>query len=1139
MENSYYNHANRAYFLCKSYLFVKFFVIFLFIANVTLANGNGTSELYDIKKGTLLEYFKDIEKETGYVFIYSKDIRPSLNQVVSVDLSRKKTITEKLSALFEKTNLVYEINGKQIVVKRKTAVKKNLSSQPQEPRRITGTITDTKGEPIIGANIKEVGTFNGIISDINGRFALSVNPNAVLEISYIGYVTTTVPVKDNKVLSIEIKEAEQSLEEVVVVGYGKQKKESVTASIASISRKELVQTQQSNISNMLVGRMPGLIAFQRSGAPGEDASSLLIRGVSTFTDNTAPLIMIDGIERTNFDGIDPNEVESLNILKDASATAIYGVKGANGVVLITTRKGERGRPRLSYSGNFALQQSTQLPSYLNSADYATLYNEALENDSRVSGSTYQPKFTDKDIELYRNGFDPILHPNTNWIDDFLRKFSTRTQHNINLSGGTERVKYFISGSYFDQTGIYKHTKIDSDHDVNPRNTRYNFRTNFDFQITRDFSTTVQMAAQIGRVITPGSGNSGIWQAISFANPLSSPGLVDNKIVRIQDGLGSVNPWQTLLSNGYQKDNRNNINTTLRLNYDLSSLLTKGLSVHGSIAYDSYYYSRKKYSKTFPYYLARRDAEDPDYIYLIPQSEESIWSVSTGWDKNRKVYMEFGIDYNRTFGLHKTTALILYNQSKYYSPSLQYYVPNAYQGLVGRLTYEYASRYLAEFNMGYNGTENFAKGKRFGFFPAVSLGWVISEEKFFPKNNIVKYLKVRGSYGEVGNDQIGGDRFLYLPSSYGAASDSGVNKYNFGLASNPYTSLMIVENKIGNPDLTWEKAKKMNVGVDINLFNNCLTASFDIFKEKRNNILANRSTSPMIIGANLPAYNFGEMENRGWEMDLNFRHHIQDFHYWARFNYSFARNEIIYMDEVQKRYDYQMTTGRRKNQFFGLIFDGYYNSWEEINALDRPKSSWSGNQLQPGDVKYVDVNRDGVIDDYDMVPIGYTPVPEIIYGFSFGAQYKGFDFSVTTYGAFGAQVARSWRKFSDGQYENYTTEVYDYWHGEGTSNRYPLLAPGNSGQNFQAISDIYIDDADYVRIQNLTIGYDFKRIWKNCPFQQLRVYAAAQNLFTFTGYKGMDPENGRALNDKEPWVTGVDVGNYPQPRTYMVGVNVKF
>ncbi len=1065
MENSYYNHANRAYFLCKSYLFVKFFVIFLFIANVTLANGNGTSELYDIKKGTLLEYFKDIEKETGYVFIYSKDIRPSLNQVVSVDLSRKKTITEKLSALFEKTNLVYEINGKQIVVKRKTAVKKNLSSQPQEPRRITGTITDTKGEPIIGANIKEVGTFNGIISDINGRFALSVNPNAVLEISYIGYVTTTVPVKDNKVLSIEIKEAEQSLEEVVVVGYGKQKKESVTASIASISRKELVQTQQSNISNMLVGRMPGLIAFQRSGAPGEDASSLLIRGVSTFTDNTAPLIMIDGIERTNFDGIDPNEVESLNILKDASATAIYGVKGANGVVLITTRKGERGRPRLSYSGNFALQQSTQLPSYLNSADYATLYNEALENDSRVSGSTYQPKFTDKDIELYRNGFDPILHPNTNWIDDFLRK----------------------------------------------------------------------------RVITPGSGNSGIWQAISFANPLSSPGLVDNKIVRIQDGLGSVNPWQTLLSNGYQKDNRNNINTTLRLNYDLSSLLTKGLSVHGSIAYDSYYYSRKKYSKTFPYYLARRDAEDPDYIYLIPQSEESIWSVSTGWDKNRKVYMEFGIDYNRTFGLHKTTALILYNQSKYYSPSLQYYVPNAYQGLVGRLTYEYASRYLAEFNMGYNGTENFAKGKRFGFFPAVSLGWVISEEKFFPKNNIVKYLKVRGSYGEVGNDQIGGDRFLYLPSSYGAASDSGVNKYNFGLASNPYTSLMIVENKIGNPDLTWEKAKKMNVGVDINLFNNCLTASFDIFKEKRNNILANRSTSPMIIGANLPAYNFGEMENRGWEMDLNFRHHIQDFHYWARFNYSFARNEIIYMDEVQKRYDYQMTTGRRKNQFFGLIFDGYYNSWEEINALDRPKSSWSGNQLQPGDVKYVDVNRDGVIDDYDMVPIGYTPVPEIIYGFSFGAQYKGFDFSILFQGADNVSIkyfGRSMWPFAKGEEsakslikERWTQERYEA--GEKiTFPRLSLNPNGETDHNYRP-STLWIRDASYLRLKNLEVGYTFTGGFvKRLNLNSVRLYFNGSNLFTWTDVVDLDPEAPSRSGN-------VEINTYPLQKVYNIGLNINF
>ena len=632
----------------------------------------------NVKDISLRASLKKIEQVSNYKFFYNESL-PELNRKVSLNV-KDATIEQTMQQLLGGMDLAYKKEQDNVIVLIRKAQDKSIT------KKITGTVVDEKGEPVIGASIVIKGESHGTITDFDGKFTLADVPEkGILTVSYIGYKTVDLSATGQTFVKVVLQEDSKMIDEVVVVGYGKQKKESVTASIASISRKELVQTQQSNISNMLVGRMPGLIAFQRSGAPGEDASSLLIRGVSTFTDNTAPLIMIDGIERTNFDGIDPNEVESLNILKDASATAIYGVKGANGVVLITTRKGERGRPRLSYSGNFALQQSTQLPSYLNSADYATLYNEALENDSRVSGSTYQPKFTDKDIELYRNGFDPILHPNTNWIDDFLRKFSTRTQHNINLSGGTERVKYFISGSYFDQTGIYKHTKIDSDHDVNPRNTRYNFRTNFDFQITRDFSATVQMAAQIGRVITPGSGNSGIWQAISFANPLSSPGLVDNKIVRIQDGLGSVNPWQTLLSNGYQKDNRNNINTTLRLNYDLSSLLTKGLSVHGSIAYDSYYYSRKKYSKTFPYYLARRDAEDPDYIYLIPQSEESIWSVSTGWDKNRKVYMEFGIDYNRTFGLHKTTALILYNQSKYYSPSLQYYVPNAYQGLVGRLT----------------------------------------------------------------------------------------------------------------------------------------------------------------------------------------------------------------------------------------------------------------------------------------------------------------------------------------------------------------------------------------------------------------------------------------------------------------------
>ena len=1023
-----------------------------------------------------------------------------------------------------------------------------MVSAPQQSagkKKVKGTILDKNGDPVIGASILVKGTKDGTVTDIDGNFELDVPDNAVLNVSYLGFVTQSVPVKGQNTLKLVLQEDDgQKLNEVVVVGYGKQKKASVTAAISSVTTKELVQTPQANVSNMLVGKMPGLIAVQRSGAPGEDASSLLVRGVSTFTDNTAPLVMIDGVERPNFDGIDPNEIESVNILKDASATAIYGVRGANGVLLITTRKGKLGKPHLSYSGNVAIQRPTALPHYLNSADYATLYNEALKNDSYTTGATYTPKFSDEDIELYANGTDPILHPNMNWVSDFLRKQSLRTQHNFNISGGTDRVKYFISAGYFDQQGIYRNTKLDADHDVNPRSTRYNFRSNLDFQITRDFTATVQVAAQIENVVTPGSsdsGNTAIWQAVSFANPLSSPGLVDGKIVRIQDGVGTVNPWQVLLSNGFHKDSRNNLNTTFRLDYDLSHILLKGLTTHASISYDNYYYSRKQFNKSYPYYLARRDVADPSNILLIPQMEETVWESSTGYNKNRKVYMEVALNYDQTFGKHHTTGLILYNQSKYYSPSLQYYVPNAYQGLVGRVTYDYDSRYLAEFNMGYNGTENFAKGRRFGFFPAVSAGWVVSEEPFFPKNNTIVFLKLRGSYGEVGNDKIGGDRFLYLPSSYGDASNSAINRYNFGDASSPYSSLEIIENKIGNPNLTWEKAKKYNFGLEMNMFKNHLTLTFDVFKETRNNILANRSTQPVIIGANLPAYNFGEMQNQGWELDLNFRNHIRDFNYWARFNYSFARNKILYQDEVDRKYAYQRTTGRRKDQFFGLLTDGYYNSWEEINALDRPTSSWTGNKLQPGDVKYIDVNKDGIIDNYDMVPIGYSPIPEIIYGFSFGFNWKNFDFSALFQGADNVSIkyyGRALWPFTKAEEsakelikERWTQERYE----AGETIKFPRLSlnPNRETDHNYRESDLWIRDASYLRLKNVEIGYTFgKKFVKGMGLESIRLYVSGSNLITWTDVIDLDPEapsrNGNA-----------EINTYPLQKVYNIGLNVNF
>ena len=467
-------------------------------------------------------FIRQVEKQTPFTFVYRNSV---LNPKTRVSMEcngqpLQKVLTQVLTPL----GVQFSFNNNTVVLVRKNDDASNRQTNPklgatgrnQDGKKISGVVKDDTGEPIVGASVMVKGTNQGTITNMDGEFVLDVPANATLSVSYIGFAPQELSVKNTNHLSITMAEdAAKKLNEVVVVGYGTQKKASVTGAISSVTTKDLVQTPQANISNMLVGKMPGLIAMQRSGAPGEDGSTLLIRGVSTFTDNTAPLVMIDGVERDNYNGIDPNEIESVSILKDASATAIYGVRGANGVILITTRKGKTGKPQLSYSGNVAIQRPTAIPSYLNSADYAMLYNEAQLNDSYTSGTAYMPRFSDQDIELYRNGTDPLFHPNMDWTGDFLRKTTLRTQHNFTLTGGTDRVKYFVSAGYYSQEGMYNHTKVDADHDVNAHNARFNFRSNLDFTITKDFKASLQLAAQVENVRTPGSGNSTIWREISW------------------------------------------------------------------------------------------------------------------------------------------------------------------------------------------------------------------------------------------------------------------------------------------------------------------------------------------------------------------------------------------------------------------------------------------------------------------------------------------------------------------------------------------------------------------------------------------------------------------------------------------------
>lgn len=1032
----------------------------------------------------------------------------------------------------------------------------NYGTLQNKSIQITGTITDDFG-PVIGATVQVKGSTSGVITDVDGKYTIQVpNEDAILVVSFIGYLSQEVKVVGRRTVNVHLKENVQSLEEVTVVAYGVQKKATLTGAISSVGTDALLKSPSASVANSLAGQLPGVSSMQPSGQPGADDAKIFVRGVGSLTEGgAAPLILVDGVERSFFQ-MDPNEIESVNVLKDASATAVFGVRGANGVVLVTTRRGQEGKARVSVSSNVGVQVPTRVLDVADSYNTALCYNEAQRNDGMAED---QMAFNAYDLERFRLGDDPIMYPNINWYKELTHKMAVQTQHNLNISGGTKKVRYFISLGFLYQNGLFKQLK-GLDYNNNYNYSRYNYRANLDVNLTSTTTLKFNMGGIVGNQREP---TVKIWQNFASTWPFSSPGLVDGKKVVHQEtrypNLAMSNQvFDKYYGSGYQRKLSNNMTFDLNLVQTLD-FITKGLSVDIKGSYNTdYSYIREVggHVETYtPFYKSQVDGSgltvnDPGFDKTVVYRVSGQNSMNTYGDgdrtRGRDWYLEGSIRYNRKFGDHSVGALFLYNQSKKYYPKTYTDVPAAYVGFVGRLTYDYKSKYMAEFNVGHNGSENFAPDKRFGTFPAGSIGYILTEESFFPKNEYLTYLKLRGSIGLVGNDNMSSNRFLYLPDAY-SVNDSGwleqsyadKNGYIFGLTNTAY-ELAAREIRLGNPNVTWETALKQNYGIDAYFFKDRLRLSADYFIEKRKDILIQRATIPSLIAMGsglLPVVNMGKVDNKGYEIDLKWSDNVKDVSYFINANVSYSKNKIVYQDEVEPNEPYQWRTGNAVGARFGYVALGFYNK-DDFNAdgtvrddLPQPTA-----KVYPGDVKYADLNGDEVIDNDDQMKIGNPKRPAYTFGLNFGAEYKGFFASMNWTGVAECDIMMSntyrdpfFNKQLGGTFYQYLVD--GRWTEETAATAiYPRFTY-NQNSNNQQTSRVWLKDASYLKLKNLTVGYNItnERVLKAIGASKLAIQFTGYNLLTFDKLKVFDPEGELTRDDN----------TYPVMKIFSLGVNVTF
>lgn len=1088
-----------------------------------------------------------------------------------------------------------------------------LHSSAQQVHVVSGVVLDEELQPVIGASVIETGTMNGVVTDLDGLFSLEISGNSIT-VTCMGFEDKILTPGKAASLRVILKSDSKFLEEVVVTAFATQKKVNVTGAITAVKGDELLAAPVSNVSSALVGITPGLSAVTASGEPGQDAADIAIRGISSYNGNTAPLIVIDGIEQpaslamSTMNSLNPNDILGISVLKDASSTAVYGIRAANGVVIITTRRGQNGAPKVSFSGNFGLTSATNLQEGLSSYEYALFRNEAIENEVAGYGNTPLRNylFTEDDLWKFRNNRDfttaevaamsltdeqkqqlldsPALYYGTSdAYSELFSRVAPQWQANVSVSGGTDRVKYYVSLNYFDQQSIMQNANYFGVQ-TGSRYQRYNVRANVDFDILPYTTLSVNTSGQFGSNSGPGLGSlysrySGLMQIIYEGNPFTNRSMVlDDKLIvdfdypqnSVQDGLHKrtanemTGGWlPALLGQSVGTTTSTRADFSMKLRHDFSYLV-EGLDFQANMRYQENYSKAAIQSFAIPSYTVRRNLSNPNELDFFGGTVGADSYASGSWGGMRDFYVDAALNYQGNFGKHNIGGLLLGRATKYTMPYDSFYTPSGLVGVSARLTYDYDTRYLLELNFAYNGTENFAKEHRFGFFPAASVGYVISNEPWFGQNPVLSFLKVRGSYGLVGNDQIGGRRYLYLPGTYtinmgpgdlSSATSSGSlqsNYYQFGNSTGAYNPIYYgsAEGTLGNPDVTWEKSTKLSAGIEAKFFSDKLYLTADYFSESRRDILTTLGVIPTTFG--VPSWdtapvNVGQVKNHGFELVLGWSDKRADWGYYIEGNLTYAKNTIVYMAEAPNPYPWMNQTGHSIGQYYGYKVDGFYNTLEELN--NRPYFQDAANAVTLGDIKYVDLNGDGLINNKDIAPIGYPNRPLMQFGGKIGFNYKGFDINVVLSGSamgtyYISRITSPFFKRAGNafrwQYENrWTPERY----AAGEEITYPraVFDADQSHYDFGPKSELWALSSDHLRVKNLELGYTFaknSRLLQMSGMSSLRIYANANNLlslFDQMSKYGIDPETKDNLGGAEGNISYV----FPLTRTVNVGVNIQF